>query len=52
MTISALLALVLGIVLLLFGRRAFWIFVAVAGFIAGLTLPHCICMASQNWSSC
>ena len=38
MTISALLTLVLGIVLLLFGRRAFWIFVAVAGFIAGLTL--------------
>jgi hypothetical protein len=37
MTISALLTLILGIVLLLFGRRAFWIFVAVAGFIAGLT---------------
>jgi hypothetical protein len=37
MTISAILTLVLGIVLLLFGRRAFWIFVAVAGFIAGLT---------------
>ena len=37
MTISALLTLVLGIVLLLFGRRAFWIFVAVAGFIAGTT---------------
>ena len=37
MTISAFLTLALGIVLLLFGRRAFWIFVAVAGFIAGLT---------------
>jgi hypothetical protein len=37
MTISTILTLVLGIVLLLFGRRAFWIFVAVAGFIAGLT---------------
>ena len=37
MTISTFLTLVLGIVLLLFGRRAFWIFVAVAGFIAGLT---------------
>ena len=37
MTISAILTLALGIVLLLFGRRAFWIFVAVAGFIAGLT---------------
>ncbi len=38
MTIIAFLTLALGIVLLLFGRRAFWIFVAVAGFIAGLTL--------------
>jgi hypothetical protein len=37
MTISAILTLVLGIVLLLFGRRAFWLFVAVVGFIAGLT---------------
>lgn len=37
MTISAFLTLALGIVLLVFGRRAFWIFVAVAGFIAGLT---------------
>ncbi len=37
MTISAFLTLALGILLLLFGRRAFWIFVAVAGFIAGLT---------------
>jgi hypothetical protein len=37
MTISTFLTLALGILLLLFGRRAFWIFVAVAGFIAGLT---------------
>lgn len=37
MTISTFFTLVLGIVLLFFGRRAFWIFVAVAGFIAGLT---------------
>jgi MFS family permease len=37
MTISTFVTLALGIVLLLFGRRAFWILVAVAGFIAGLT---------------
>ena len=37
MTISAFLTLALGILLLFFGRRAFWIFVAVIGFIAGLT---------------
>jgi hypothetical protein len=37
MTITTLFTLVLGILLLLFGRRIFWLFVAVAGFIAGLT---------------
>jgi hypothetical protein len=37
MTTSTILTLALGILLLLFGRRAFWIFVAVIGFIAGLT---------------
>ena len=37
MTITALLTLVLGIALLLFGRRLFWLFVAAAGFVAGLT---------------
>lgn len=37
MTISTILTLALGVLLLLFGRRAFWIFVAVVGFIAGLT---------------
>jgi MFS family permease len=37
MTISTILTLALGSLLLLFGRRAFWIFVAVVGFIAGLT---------------
>jgi hypothetical protein len=37
MTISAFLLLAFGILLLLFGRRMFWLFVAVAGFVAGLT---------------
>ncbi len=37
MTISTILTLALGVLLLLFGRRAFWIFVAAVGFIAGLT---------------
>jgi hypothetical protein len=36
MGISAFLTLGLGILLLLFGRRLFWLFVAVAGFLAGL----------------
>ena len=37
MTITAFLTIALGILLLLFGRRVFWLFVATAGFIAGLT---------------
>ena len=37
MTMSAILTLALGVLLLLFGRRAFWIFVAAVGFIAVLT---------------
>ncbi len=31
-------SMILGILLLFFGRRLFWLFVGVAGFIAGLTL--------------
>ena len=37
MTISSFFMLILGILLLLMGRRIFWFFVAVAGFIAGIT---------------
>jgi hypothetical protein len=37
MTLSHILTFALGVMLLLFGRRAFWIFVTVVGFIAGLT---------------
>jgi hypothetical protein len=37
MTIAAFLTLALGILLLFFGRRAFWLFVATAGFLTGLT---------------
>ncbi len=38
MTPTAIFSLILGISLLFFGRRLFWLFVGVAGFIAGLTL--------------
>jgi hypothetical protein len=38
MTTTALFSTILGILLLLLGRRLFWLFVGVAGFIAGLTL--------------
>jgi hypothetical protein len=38
MTITIFLSMILGILLLFFGRRLFWLFVGVAGFIAGLTL--------------
>jgi hypothetical protein len=36
----ALLNVLIGIGLLFFGRRAFWLFVAAAGFLAGLTLAN------------
>ena len=38
MTITVFFSMVLGILLLFFGRRLFWLFVGVTGFIAGLTL--------------
>jgi hypothetical protein len=38
MTITAFFSMILGILLLFLGRRLFWLFVGVAGFIAGLTL--------------
>jgi len=38
MTISLFFPLILGLLLLFFGRRFFWLFVGVAGFIAGLTI--------------
>ena len=38
MTITVFLSMILGIFLLFLGRRLFWLFVGVAGFIAGLTL--------------
>jgi len=38
MTITLFFSTILGIFLLFFGRRLFWLFVGVAGFIAGLTL--------------
>ncbi len=38
MTITVFLSVILGIFLLFFGRRLFWLFVGVAGFMAGLTL--------------
>lgn len=38
MTTTLFFSMILGILLLFFGRRLFWLFVGVAGFIAGLTL--------------
>lgn len=48
MSTTAILSLILGISLLFFGRRLFWLFVAVAGFIAGITLaPQLISSQSE-----
>jgi len=48
MTISSILTLALGVLLLLFGRRAFWIFVAAVGFMAGLTLATTVIRAQPE----
>jgi hypothetical protein len=48
MNITVFLSVILGILLLFFGRRLFWLFVGVAGFVAGLTLvPQLITGQSQ-----
>jgi hypothetical protein len=48
MTPTGILSLILGISLLFFGRRLFWLFVGVAGFIAGLTLaPQLVSSQSE-----
>lgn len=48
MALSAILSLILGISLLFLGRRLFWLFVGVAGFIAGLTIaPQIISSQSE-----
>jgi hypothetical protein len=48
MTPTAIFSLILGISLLFFGRRLFWLFVGVAGFMAGLTLgPQMISSQSE-----
>ncbi len=36
----AILNVLIGVGLLFFGRRAFWLFVAAAGFLAGLSLAN------------
>ena len=49
MTITVFFSMILGILLLLFGRRLFWLFVGVAGFIAGLTfVPQLISGQSEQ----
>jgi len=48
MTITLFFSMILGIFLLFFGRRLFWLFVGVAGFIAGLTfVPQLIVGQSE-----
>ena len=48
--ITALFAITLGSISLFFGRRLYWIFVAVAGFLLGLILgPSLFMNVSQTW---
>lgn len=48
--ITALLAIAMGSISLFFGRRLYWIFVGVAGFLLGLTLgPSLFMNIDQTW---
>ena len=44
----AVINVLVGVALLFFGRRAFWLFVAGAGFVAGLSLANNIFQASES----
>ncbi len=41
--------LIAGVVLLVFGRRLFWLFVAACGFVAGLSLAPQITTTQPHW---
>ena len=48
--ITALFSIILGAISLFFGRRLYWIFVGVAGFLLGLTLgPSLFMNVNQTW---
>lgn len=40
---------ILGALLLLFGRKLFWLFVAVAGFLAGMEISRLLLAEHQQW---
>jgi len=41
--------IVVGVVLLLFGRKIFWIFVGAAGFLAGVAFARAVLVAQPEW---
>lgn len=43
--------LLVGVVLLLFGRRLFWLFVAACGFAVGLNLAPQLTSTQSEWFS-
>jgi hypothetical protein len=40
----------IGVILLLFGRRLFWLFVGAAGFVAGLTFARELAFPQAQWT--
>ena len=41
--------IILGLILLLFGRRVFWLFVAIAGFLVGMRFAGVILLDQPKW---
>lgn len=41
--------IILGVILLVFGRRLFWLFVAIAGFLVGITLGNAVLADQPEW---
>jgi hypothetical protein len=49
LTTTMIIYLILGVLLLFFGRRLFWLFVGVAGFVAGFNLASQILGSQPEW---
>jgi hypothetical protein len=49
MMLSPLINLIIGLVLLLFGRHLFWLFVAVAGFVLGVLVAPLLLPGQPDW---
>ncbi len=47
--VMELLKIILGLILLVFGRKLFWLFVGIAGFLVGMEFTHVILADQHQW---